>query len=163
MSFQGNQYQGSRSVVPVMAPQQQQHSSMIVPQQADMYYMNSFPSNQMTTSYTAQQQMSNGSDLVAYNRYVNRPPQDVQYTLNQSGGMSTNTGDIPMDGWNGMWRQSSVAYREVTGQQQQQPAMIHQQPAMYHHQQQMTYAAAPVASGLMGRMLGGGGGGYNAW
>jgi len=124
--------------------------------------MNSFPSNQMTTSYTAQQQMSNGSDLVAYNRYVNRPPQDVQYTLNQSGGMSTNTGDIPMDGWNGMWRQSSVAYREVTGQQQQ-PAMIHQQPAMYHHQQQMTYAAAPVASGLMGRMLGGGGGGYNAW
>jgi len=124
--------------------------------------MNSFPSNQMTTSYTAQQQMSNGSDLVAYNRYVNRPPQDVQYTLNQSGGMSTNTGDIPMDGWNGMWRQSSVAYREVTGQQQQ-PAMIHQQPAMYQHQQQMTYAAAPVASGLMGRMLGGGGGGYNAW
>jgi len=140
MSSQWNQYQGPRSVVPMMTPQPQ---NMIAPQRADMYYMNNAPSNQMMTSYTASQQMMNTSDVGAYNRYVSRPPNDVQYTMNGSSGGYQ--GDYPTDGWNGNWRQSSRAYREMPGQQ----------PAV----QQQIYPAAPAP----GQMMIGHSGSYSAW
>jgi len=95
----------------------------VMPQQQppSMYYMNSAPSNQMTSYATTNQQMMMNADVVGYNGYMNRPPHDV----------ITSSGHHQEDGWNGMWRQSSRQYREMN--------TPYQQPAV---QQQMMYAAA---------------------
>jgi len=73
---------------------------------------------------------------MAYSRYVSSPPQDVQYTINN--GMSSTYSDYPVDGWNGMWRQSSRAYKEGE--------VVQQVP----QQQMMTYTTtpAPMMSGM---------------
>jgi len=133
-----NPYQGSRSVVPVMTQQ------VSMPQRATgmTYYPNNLPSNQMTSYTTTNQMMSTDA---AYSSYLSRPPQDVQYTL--AHGSSGFSSDYLTDGWNGMWRQSSRAYREM-------PA--HQQPAA----QQMMYATPAHPSHQMMTMPAGP---YNVW
>jgi len=148
MNSQWNPYQGSRSVVPVMS---QQQTSMVVPHRADMYYMNSAPSNQMV-SYTSTNQQLTNMDSMAYNRYLSRPPQDVQYTMQQAGSSSGSYGDYPVDGWNGMWRQTSRAYKETEAQQ-----------PVPQQQQMMTYVTpAPMVTNMMHRVVNMPSGGYYA-
>lgn len=80
---------------------------------------------------------------MAYGRYVGSPPQDVGYTLNQGMSGSAGYSDYPVDGWNGMWRQSSRAYKE--GQ------VVQQVP---QQQQMVTYTTgAPMVSGMMQRVV----------
>jgi len=156
MTSQWTQYQGNRSVVPVM----NQQPSMIMPQQASRFYANPAPTNQMMSyqapanqmvSYTASNQQLTNMDSMAYSRYVSQPPQDVQYTLNNGMSAGGAYSDYPVDGWNGMWRQSSTAYKE--GQ------LVQQVP---QQQQMVTYATqqAPMMGGMMQRVVNVPTGGY---
>jgi len=145
---------GSRSVVPVVNQQQ------IVPQRSDMYYMNTVPAQQSTQmmSYSTGGQQMTSMDSAVYGRYVSRPPQDVEYTMGQTGATTTSFGNYPVDGWNGMWRQTSRAYKE---NQVQQPPV---QQVQQFQQQQMYVNPAPqmVSSGMYQQsmpMMGYGGGG----
>jgi len=134
--------------VPVMNQQPQ----MIMPQQASMYYGSAAnqmvayqpPANQMMSYTTSHQQLTN-TDATAYTRYVSQPPQDVQYTLNHGMSGSGAYSDYPVDGWNGMWRQSSTAYKEGQAVQQQLP----------QQQQMLTYSTsqAPMMGGMMQRAV----------
>lgn len=76
-----------------------------------------------TSQIVAPQQQYASTDMVAYDRYLNSPPNDVMYTRS-----TKSRTDHMTDGWNGMWRQSCQPY--VMSTQTQPPPQVYTQPVV---------------------------------